>query len=179
MNYENIDQIFSANERIQDLFVNTLREISDGELQALPEDEKWSIKQIVEHVSIVEEGMSKICRKLLSEARENGLAGSGEIQISGVFQDYAENVDGIKLQAPERVWPTGQQSIEDSQKKIAEAQNMLENLRPLFSNVDSTTLKFPHPYFGPLSAQEWLVLSGEHMRRHTRQIEKLLEKIRQ
>jgi hypothetical protein len=104
---------------------------------------------------------------------------TGEIKISDVFRDYTEKVDEIKLEAPERVWPTGKQTIEDSQKKIAESQSVLETLRSLFDEVDSTTLKFPHPYFGPLSAQEWLVLTGEHMLRHTKQIQKLLDKIRQ
>ena len=43
---------------------------------------------------------------------------------------------------------------------------------------DIADFKFPHPYFGPINAVEWLVMAGGHELRHLRQIERLLEHIR-
>lgn len=179
MSYQTIDEIYVANNQIRTLFAETVMGIFPAELNALPDGEKWSIKEIVEHVSIVDEGMAKICRKLLSEAQRNEMRSTGEIMISDVFRAYTDNVDDMKLEAPERVWPTGERSVEESQRKIDENQIMFESLRTLFREFNGTSLKFLHPYFGPLSAQDWLVLSGEHMRRHTNQIQKVVEKIRQ
>ena len=179
MNYRTIDEIYAANTQIRTLFAVTVSSIFPAELDALPQDEKWSIKEIVEHVSIVDEGMGKICRKLLSEAQRNDMRSTGEVIISDVFRAYADNVGGMKLEAPERVWPTGELSVEESQRKIDENQIMFESLRTLFLEFDGISSKFLHPYFGPLSAQDWLVLSGEHIRRHTNQIQELVEKIRQ
>ena len=47
----------------------------------------------------------------------------------------------------------------------------LNELRPLFEEFDGDTAKFPHPYFGDLSAVEWLVLLGGHEERHLKQIQ--------
>ena len=46
-----------------------------------------------------------------------------------------------------------------------------------FQKVDGVEAKFPHPYFGDLSAQEWLVLSGAHEIRHLKQIRRVIEAI--
>jgi hypothetical protein len=177
MDYNTIDEIYSANDQVRDRLLKTIASISDAELKALPEDEKWSIEQIFEHVAMVDEGMAKICRKLLTEAEKDNLK-SSVVAISDVFRTYADGVAEMKLEAPERVQPTGQQSVEGSKEKLDASQALFDSLRPQFHEFDGVNLKFPHPYFGPLSAQDWLVLAGKHAHRHTRQIEKLAEKIR-
>src|SRR5258708_8825452 len=108
MDYQNIDEIYSANDGIRNYLRETIKDLNAEELKALPDGEKWSIEQIVEHVSIVEESVSKICRKLLAKAQEDDLKASGKIVISGGFRAYAENMEDVKLEAPERVWPTGE-----------------------------------------------------------------------
>ena len=177
MDYQSIDQIYEANGCIRESFLRTLDSLTEDEITGRPEGEKWSIEQIAEHVSIVEEGMSKICRKLLNEAKDSGLKTDG-ISISDKFREYVENLETMKFEAPERVQPTRGQHLADSRSKISDNDAWFET-RPLFKEFDGTQAKFPHPYFGPLSAQEWLVLAGEHMRRHTGQIQKIVEKIRQ
>jgi len=179
MNFKNIDEIYAANDRIRDALGETIKGIDSEELKAHPDGEKWSIEQIVEHVSIVEESVTRICRKLLTTAQEGDLKASGEILISDGFRGYVGNIDDVKLEAPERVWPKGELSVQAAQMKMTENRTVFETLLPLFKEFDGTSPKFPHPYFGPLSAQEWLILSGEHARRHTKQIEKLIEKVRQ
>jgi hypothetical protein len=179
MDYQTIDEIYAVNDRIRDHLAEMINGINVEELKTLPDGEKWSVEQIIEHVTIVEDGMFRICRKLLTQAQESGIKASGEIQISDAFRSYSENIDTAKLEAPERVWPTGERSVEECQAKMNENKTAFETLLSLFKEFDGIELKFSHPYFGPLSAQEWLVLAGEHMRRHTRQIEKLVEKIRQ
>lgn len=178
MEIKTIDDIYTANDRVRARFAETIDGVSETELKARPEDEKWSIEQIVEHVSLVEEGMSKICRKLLGEAQKADLKGNGEVRISDMLW-RAGSFDGMKLEAPERVRPTGLVSVDESRTKMEESRLLIESLRPIFAEFDGTGPKFPHPYFGPMSAQEWLVLSGEHTRRHTAQIENLIAKIRQ
>lgn len=179
MQYQDIDEIYSANERFRGELTDTIKDLSTNDLNARPDGEKWSLEQIVEHIAIVDDRMSKVCRKLLAQAEQEGLKSSGQILISDVFRSYTDSVDDIKLEAPEHVQPTGELSVQESQLKMTGSKTVFETLRPLFSEFDGTTPKFPHPYFGPLSAQEWLVLAGEHIRRHTSQIKILVEKIRQ
>ena len=88
-----------------------------------------------------------------------------------------KEIAGMKVNAPEFVQPTGAKSIAESLAKLDENTEQLEHLRTLFESVDGTELKFPHPFFGDISAHEWLSLKGAHELRHIKQIENLVARI--
>jgi hypothetical protein len=96
--------------------------------------------------------------------------------VSDNFKQKAGEVKDLKLEAPERVRPTGKQTIAESIAKIEETRRSLETLRPLFETVECSDARFPHPFLGELTAHEWLVLIGEHEARHLEQIKNLLKK---
>ena len=52
-------------------------------------------------------------------------------------------------------------------------------MRSDLENFDLSEPRFPHPFFGDMTAAEWLIVAGGHEHRHTKQIERLLAKIRQ
>jgi uncharacterized damage-inducible protein DinB len=177
MNNESIERIYAENRRIRERFVQTVAAISDDELHAAPDGEKWPIAHLVEHVAIVEEGISKICSKLLREAEAAGAMANGTSRLSENFLSRASDTSA-KLEAPDRVRPTGEKSVAESLGRMEDNRKKLEELRPMFEAWDSESFKFPHPHFGDMSAIEWLSLIGGHEERHLRQIERLLEQIR-
>lgn len=177
MNNESIDSIYAENRSIRERFVQTINSIKDDELHAAPVGEKWPIAHLVEHVAIVEEGISKICSKLLREAEAAGASAKSESQLSENFLSLASDTTG-KLEAPERVRPSGEKSVAESLGRMEGNRKKLEDLRPMFETWDSESFKFPHPHFGDMSAIEWLSLIGGHEERHLRQIERLLVQIR-
>lgn len=176
MSYETIAEIYASNDRIRENLKETLASLTDKQSSYLPEGEKWTIAQIVEHVSMVENGMSRICSKLLSSAKAEGQLSDGTVKISDKFAEKSAEVVTVKLEAPEIVRPTHDRSIAESLASTDETRNKLNELRPLFEEFDGNTQKFPHPFFGDLSAVEWLVLVGGHEARHLKQIRHLLEK---
>ncbi|MFM9903141.1 MAG: DinB family protein [Pyrinomonadaceae bacterium] len=179
MKYETIADIYSANEKIRERLTATLSSITPDELTALPEGEKWSIQGLVEHISMVEYNVARICANLIDAAKTSGKLADGSLAISENFMKQWGTVADAKLEAPERVQPTGNVSISDTYQKMEANRTALAALRADFESYDFSGPKFPHPYFGDLTATEWLVLLGGHEARHTRQIEKLVEKIRQ
>ncbi len=179
MRYESIDDIYSANEKIRERLRSTVAEITETELTALPDGEKWTIQQLVEHISMVEYNVARICAKLLEAAKTNGKLSDGTLAITEDFTAQWSSVSDVKLEAPERVQPTGGVSIAGSFEQMDTNRDALAALHSDFDSYDLSGSKFPHPYFGDLTATEWLVLSGGHEARHTAQIERLLEKIRQ
>jgi hypothetical protein len=120
--------------------------------------------------------MSRICAKLLSEAEAEGKVSNGSFRISPAFASKSEEIAEVKLEAPERVRPAGIRSIRESLDLLNESRERFEQIRTAFEKFDCQEYKFPHPYFGDLSAAEWLLLSGGHKARHLRQIKKLVEK---
>jgi hypothetical protein len=178
MKYETIDEIYAGNEKVRARLKDVVGSLPDERATALPEGEKWTVAQIVEHISMVDEGAMRICARLLRKAQEAGRTHDGKVVITEDFLQKGSEIAGIKVQAPDIVQPTGTKSISDSLAKLDENSEQLEKLRELFKSVDGTELKFPHPFFGDISAQEWLSLKGGHEMRHIKQIEKVLAKIK-
>jgi hypothetical protein len=179
MRYESIADIYSANVKFRDALNNTLTAVSADEATALPEGEKWSIEQIAEHLSMVDFGISRICAKLLEAAKADGTSADGSFSLSANFSQRAAEVAVLKVEAPERVQPTGNVSISEAIESMAGSRKAFDAMNSDFESLDFSAHTFPHPFFGDLTAGEWLVMSGIHQHRHTKQIETLLTKIRQ
>lgn len=175
MNYQTIADVYAANDKIREQLKETVGNLTDEQANAVPEDGKWTLAHLVEHISIVEDGMTRICAKLLNEAKEAGKTADGTVKMSGDFLQKAAGAREQKLEAPDRVHPTGNQTIAESLAKMEESRNRLNELRPLFETVECSDRKFPHPAFGELTAHEWLALVGGHELRHTAQIKRILK----
>lgn len=178
MRQTTIADIYSTNAKIRERFLSTVSGISDSEAAALPDGEKWNIQQIVEHVSMVDTGSSRICAKLLDGAKKQGDPGDGNVTVSYIFDEKVKEVGGIKVEAPDRVAPTGSVSIAESLARIKSNVAVFNEMRRELELFDLSNPKFPHLFFGDMTAAEWLMVTGGHELRHTKQIERLLEKIR-
>lgn len=177
MKYQTIDEIYIANEAVRAKLKTSIENLTPEQSSRLPEGEKWSIAQIVEHIVLVEDGMIRICRKLLREADAAGKHSDGTVKISDVFLKKAMEMTQVKVEAPDIVKPVARKSISESLDMMETNRNRLNELRPLFESLDGSEFKFPHPFLGEISAHEWLVLKGGHEARHLRQIKRLLEQI--
>ena len=176
MSNQTIGDIYAKNDVIRRTTKQLVASLNDEQTAVLPDGEKWTIAEIVEHIAIVQDGMAKISAKLLTQAQAAGAASDGAARLSENFAAKAAEAATLKFEAPDRVRPTGNQSIEDSLKKMDAARGELEKLRPLFESVECSDYKFPHPFFGDLTAHEWLALVGGHEARHLKQIENRLTK---
>lgn len=176
MNHATLDEAYAANDAVRAKLKETVAALSEEQLDARPDGEKWSVKQIVEHVAIVGDGVFRICSKLLSKAEQAGRPTNG-FAMSAAFLEKASGSADTKLEAPEIVHPAAGSSIADSLAKLDATTENLRTLREKFEKFDGSEPKFPHPYFGDLSAQEWFVLGGAHEGRHLRQIRRILEKM--
>ena len=179
MRYETIADIYSANLNVRDALAATVSGISPDEATAVADGEKWTIQQIVEHLSMVDSGISRICDNLLDEARSIGKPSDGSVILSPDFIDKAAVVDDVKIEAPERVQPTGNVPIAGALDKMNANRPAIDAMRSDLEKYDLSGPKFPHPYFGDITAAAWLVVAVGHEQRHTKQIERLLAKIRQ
>ena len=178
METRTIAEVYETNKNIHDQLVATVGSLSNEEVTALPDGEKWSIQQFVEHIAIVDDGMAKICAKLLGEAKTLGVAGDGRAVLSEEFGTKSGVIAVMKVEAPERVRPTGNVSINEALEQMKASAEVFATLKPDFETYDNSEHKFPHPFFGPITATEWLVLAGGHKMRHIKQIEKLIERVR-
>ncbi len=174
MDQKTVEEIYSENDEIRQrlhLIVGTL----DDEQAMLPtENGKWTIQGMVEHLATVEAGMTSIISRLLDKAEAEGMTSDGTVTISDNFAAGISEFAEKKLEAPDVVVPGGEQKIGESLGLLKRSREKLNALKTKLKTVEGTQLTFPHPAFGNLSAQDWLVLIGGHELRHVRQIEKIL-----
>lgn len=175
MNYQNIAEIYAENDKIRETLKETVAGLTDEQTMALTEGEKWTIAQIVEHLSVVEFGMMRISAKLLKAAESAGKKSDGSARLSEDFGRKIGIMRKRKFEAPEMVRPTGKQTIRESLAKMEENRRQFHELKPLFEQFECADFKFPHPLMGELTATEWLALLGEHERRHLEQIKRILK----
>ena len=179
MRYENIADIFSANEKIRERLMMVLGGTTDEERTARPDGEKWNIRQVVEHLSIVENGTMRICQKLLTGAKADGKQGDGSVSLNPTFGERSTQIAGMRVEAPDRVQPSGDQTIDESIEKLKEYREAIVAFRDDLESYDLSSHRFPHPFMGDLTAAEWLIVVGGHEARHTKQIERILSALRQ
>lgn len=175
MQFQTIGEIYETNDRVHAKLRATVESLTEDQLNALPEGEKWSVLQIVEHISMVAGGVHRICAKLISKAEAAGSLSDGTIDMSTLAAKSGDAAER-KLEAPEFVHPSGEKTVAESLGVLDEVREGLRQLQPLYEKYDGNAHKFPHPYFGDLNAIEWLVLAGGHEARHIRQIHRILEK---
>lgn len=176
MGTQTISDVYSTNDKIREQTKQIVGKLTEDQQRFLPEGEKWTIAEIVEHIAIVQDGMAQISAKLLTKAQSAGKSSGGEARLSEDFVTKAGEARKLKLEAPDQVIPKGDQSVQDSLKRMDEARLKLEDLRPLFETVECSDFTFPHPFMGNLTAHEWLVLIGGHEARHLQQISQRLNK---
>ncbi len=177
MGYQTIDEVYEGNAKVRAKLEQTVENLTDEQLNFRVDENWWTIREVVEHIAIVESGVAKICGGLLQKSVEENIANDGSANISLEFLQKAAaaaNRRETKLQAPDRVKPSGTLTIAESFAKMKENGEILNQIRTGLETVNTQNAKFPHPYFGDMSATEWLFLVGGHDGRHLDQIEEIL-----
>jgi len=153
--------------------------LSEEQYGFSPAPERWSVAQLVEHLSIVEGNVAALLDKLLGKAEESGAEAAAAVG-GGAFEpvsieEFVERTRAVKLEAPERIRPTGTLALADSLARLRESRAALHTLRPRVERADGHAIRFPHPAWGSLDLYQWLLFVGAHEDRHLSQIEALKE----
>jgi len=173
MIYHTITDILAANEQAQARFMAAISNLTDAQADFRPNENQWTIAEIVEHVSIVNDGFLRLAHKLLKEAESAAKPPKTDLNLGHTSLDENGRQHPEPFQAPDRVRPQGGARIADSLAKIGATLAGLMEIRSRLEAVDLSEQIFPHPFLGPINAYQWLVLLGEHEDRHRGQIDRL------
>lgn len=129
----------------------------------------WSITEIMEHLAIIEERVSRTLQAKLPELEPVPDAINGRWKDAELIQQIQSNMK--RVDAPEAVKPTGRYR---SCREALAAFNALRQATLAYVASAPSYLRgrlLPHPLFGPLDGHQWLLALGAHTRRHLQQIE--------
>ncbi|WP_425147398.1 DinB family protein [Deinococcus sp.] len=137
-------------------FEADLRKVQGHWLSA-PAEGRWSPAQVTEHVLIVNEGIAKIIRLLLSDKPLRPLERTPGVQQGG------------KREAPASLRPGQGQPWEALQERWQASRERLSELSSHLEGADLSRRMF-HPFYDDLDAHNWMRMAIAHTRQHRRQL---------
>lgn len=156
-----------VNEEARTKLLETVDGLSDEELNWKASEDEWSVRQVLEHLYLMEGGVTKTIQSQLTKEETHETAG----------KPIERTVDrSTKVDAPDFAKPG------DSFATAAELKDKLKashtSLQQLEDSVPTEQLKarsYPHPVFGDMSLDQWIPFVGYHELRHIEQIEEVKE----
>lgn len=175
MDFRSVPEIYEHIDRTRARLVAAVEGLSEEQQTSSPAPDRWSVAQLVEHLSIVEGNVATLLDRLLGKAAGPDVAAAPAPDLFAdpvSIEEFVERSRGVRLEAPERVRPAGL-PLADSLARLKESRAALHALRPRVERADGRALRFPHPAWGPLDLYQWLLFVGAHEDRHLAQIEAL------
>ena len=140
-----------------------------------PAPDRWSVAETLEHLSRVEEGITRLLALRLSEAGAAGLLQPerDESPVAGSI-DHALITDRRRrVTAGERVLPRGEMDAETALSALANSRAKLRDLLVANDGLALGVVSHPHPFLGPIDGYQWFVFIGSHEARHADQIREI------
>jgi uncharacterized damage-inducible protein DinB len=151
--------------------VLTVEDLSGQQRSFRPTEDRWSIADCVEHITVVENNVLRGIQKALQSPPEP----ARQDEVRGKEQSILEKVPARerRWKGPAEVMPQGRWP--DFDELLRQFETARER-SVRFSAVTRANLRnhfFPHPFLGLLDCYQWLLLLGAHCERHVRQMEEV------
>lgn len=136
-----------------------------------PEPGRWSVAQVVDHVSRVEGVIAHLVGARIAEGRAQGVARETETGSVIPADDVARLTNReIRFNAPEVAHPAPDARYEDACAALDAAHRQVRQIFADAVGLALGTIELPHPALGPLNLYQWGVAVGGHEARHALQI---------
>jgi DinB superfamily len=153
--------------------IEALEKCTDEQLKFKPAPDKWSVLEVGEHIALSEDEIFGAVQKAI----DSGVNPDWEAKTKGKseFLEKAILDRSHKVQAPEKLVPSGKLSRKEVIEKIKEERGKtIKFAEKTRLPLKSYTLDHPAPIFGTMSAYQWLELVGLHNMRHNLQIDEVM-----
>jgi len=154
----------------RDRLAEALKGLSDAQWNFKSQPNRWSIAEIVEHLTIIEDRVKDIIAGLPQAAADSPERDVKQMDATIVA---AIPIRYPRFEAPPRVSPVGGRSGSQAFEQL-----LASRARTIEAAATATHLRgriFPHPIFGPWDGYQWLLGVSAHCCRHTGQILELRE----
>ncbi|HSU15840.1 DinB family protein [Longimicrobium sp.] len=145
-----------------------------GHREHQPAGGGWSVAQVIEHVSKVENVMAERVTQALAEARAGGVGPETEtapLDTSGHFARVADRSQ--KRVAPERAHPAPDARYDSARAALDAAHQRAVQAFAAGDGVALAQVEMAHPALGPLNLYQWGVSAAAHEARHAAQIREI------
>ncbi len=172
MIYHSVAEIFTEINGARARLCQSADELSPRQATFKLSAERWSVAEILEHLSKVDRVLVGRIGKLLAELEEAepGVRGPA-IFVPFSIDSLIEKARDQKYKSPEPALPISGFSIQESLAKLQGSRADLLSMQSRIEDRDLSQTTFPHFVFGQLNIYQWLAFIGAHETRHRKQIE--------
>ena len=139
-----------------------------------PWPERWSLAEVLEHVSLAEASFTGWIATGIERARAGGLGHEAAERSPLPEAVRARLADRVHRRvAPARVQPKGDMSAEDAWSAVVEVERRLKEVLAAADGLALNDVSVDHPAFGALNIYQWVELMAAHRRRHVDQVREI------
>ena len=169
-------KIFDELELQRSTIINQVKELSNEKFNASPNQQRWSISQIITHIMTAEAlsiGYMKKKAKGFDELENSGASESFRLLLLIISQ----RIPSLKFKAPKVVVENTPApfTIEEVIKKWDAQRADLKSFIEGIEEKNSKKLIYKHPIAGRFDAYQAMVFFREHIIHHQPQIKRLLK----
>lgn len=157
------------NIEIRNQLFDTISGLTDEQLNKHPEEGRWSIAQVMDHLYLMERAITKGIADTLA----------ADVSKKAAVKPIHLAVDrSLKVEAPAYLEPSSEfLTLESMTEKLTQSRELLSEVTIHAEEEDLVNKSFPHPIFSNLSLKQWIPFVGIHELRHIEQIEELKAKL--
>jgi hypothetical protein len=177
MIFNSLDEIFAHIDKVRKGLTDRFFGLNASDLNLRNNGQGWNPPELAEHLSVVEKSITGVLERLLVKSEELNVPAraDGQIEPPVKFPSVVRDPEAYKVEAPERIRPQGEKTIDVSLKDLERSREYINSLRPRMATVDLSEAKFPHPAMGDINMYQWLIFIAEHEARHLTQLENILK----
>ena len=138
------------------------------------QEAQWCVAEILEHLALAQETTERLLKVILLRHLElKGKPCESDTSVLNLLNRRAIVIPSVKMQAPDRVRPTGQVPVAESLSRLEASRARVLELTPALDRYDLYEVSVPHPLLGDFNGYQWLLMLGMHEVRHAMQIHEL------
>lgn len=158
------------NEKVRDEVLKAAEGLPDDLLNRKPAADEWSPMQVLEHLYLMENYIAKnVSRQIASESSEKTVKKPIQLTVNRM----------IKVDAPAPLVPSEEYvTLDEMKTRLNESRIFLNSVYDGTSEEVLKNKSMPHPVFGKVPLIQWFPFIGLHEKRHLKQLEKAIEKVK-
>ena len=169
--HPNVSDVLTELEQARDILRDAVDGVPDSDRAKRPGEGRWSVNEILEHLSMVERRFTGLLAMRIQEAKERGLGAEQDARaplppdLKTMLGDRSN-----RRNAPDAVRPTGTLDFLNAWRAAEAARAELCELLRGNEGLALNTVVHQHPVFGTLNVYQFAELIANHERRHAKQI---------
>jgi hypothetical protein len=169
--HPNVSEVLTELEQARVTLRHAVEAVPETSRATRPGEGRWSVNEVLEHLSMVERRFTGVLATRIREAKEAGL-GAEENPRDPLSLELRTRLGDRtnRRNAPEAVIPSGTLDSGSAWRSVEEARAALCELLRSNEGLALSTVLHQHPVFGTLTAYQVAELIAHHERRHAKQI---------